>query len=231
MRRHAVDAKMQSLGELSMTDSSADTADALVDRLRTGDPQALGELFSLYRGPLRRMIDVRLDPRLNGRISASDVLQEVFVDAAKRVPHFLKKPEMPFLVWVRLVAGQRLVDVHRQHLGAQMRDAGQEISINRDGSLGASSMCLAARLVGNLPSPSHAAQKAELTARLEEALNCLEPIDREVLALRHFEELSNRDTAAMLGIDPSAASKRYLRALERLKSILQSVPGLLEGGL
>jgi RNA polymerase sigma-70 factor (ECF subfamily) len=119
-----------------------------------------------------------------------------------------------------LLAGQRLVDLHRQHLGARMRSVGREVSINRDGSPSAASACLAAHLVGECTSPSRAVERAELLAKVEESLESLEPIDREVLSLRHFEELSNADTAAILGIETAAASKRYLRALERLKSAL-----------
>ena len=177
-------------------------ADALIERLRNGDQHVLADLFALYRGPLARMIDLRLDPRLGGRVSASDVIQEAYLDAAKRVNHFLAKPGMPFFVWLRLIAGQRLIDVHRQHLGAKMRAAGQEISINRDGSPGASSVCLAQHLIGSMTSPSEAAQRVEVAARLEEALNSLDPIDREVLSLRHFEELSNRERPRFWELKP-----------------------------
>jgi RNA polymerase sigma-70 factor (ECF subfamily) len=197
----------------------ARVADELAGRLRGGDRDALGGLFSHYRGSLRRMIELRLDHRLNGRVSASDVLQEAYLDALQRIPHFAQKPEMPAYVWLRLIAGQRLVDVHRRHM-AQRRSAGQELSLNRDGTLEASSTCLAAQLVDHLSSPSQAVVRAELMQKVEAALNSLESLDREVLSLRHFEELSNRDTAAVLGIDPSAASKRYLRALERLRGVL-----------
>lgn len=209
---------------------SGDTnpVEALDRRMRGGDATALAELFSHFQPQLRRMVDLRLDARLGGRVSPSDVLQEAYLDALKRLEHFTHQPDMPAYVWLRLIAGQRLVDVHRQHLGAQMRDAGQEISINRDGTAGASSMCLAAQLVGHLPSPSQAAARRELTEKLEAALNTLDPIDREVLSLRHFEELSNRETAAVLGIEPAAASKRYIRALDRLKTVVAEVPGLLD---
>jgi RNA polymerase sigma-70 factor (ECF subfamily) len=178
------------------------------------------------------MIALRLDPRLAGRVSASDVLQDSYLEAAKRLDHLMAKPDLPPLVWLRLIAGQRLIDVHRQHLGAQMRDAGQEISINRnDGFFAASSICLAAQLVGAGTSPSEAAVRLEQRAKLEQALESLDPIDREVLALRHFEELGNREIAAMLGIEPSAASKRYLRALERLRAVLETMPGVLDRSL
>jgi RNA polymerase sigma-70 factor (ECF subfamily) len=201
--------------------------DALLARLKEGDQGALAELFSQYQAALRRMIDIRLDPRLNGRVSPSDVLQETYLDALQRAPHYFKHPEMPFFVWLRLIAGQRLVDVHRHHLGAKMRNAGQEVSLNLGGGPGASSACLAAHLLGNFTSPSQAFERIELLGAVEDALNSLDPIDREVLSLRHFEELSNADTAAILGIEKAAASKRYIRALERLKTVLAGVPGLL----
>src|SRR5262249_7633884 len=180
------------------------------------------------RDPLRRMIDVRLDPRLGGRVSPSDVLQEAYIDALKRVEHYFAKPDMPFFLWLRWIAGQRLIEVHRQHLGAQIRDAGQEISLNYAGVPAASSACLAARLVGHLTSPSAAVMRAERFAMLEDALARMDALDREVLTLRHFEELSNTETAAVLGIQPAAASKRYVRALRRLKDILTDLPGFLD---
>lgn len=211
-----------------MTSDDAVNLSDLLARLRQGEQQALAELFARYREPLRRMIDVRLDHRLNGRVSPSDVLQEAYIDALKRVPHYFAKPDVPFFLWLRWVAGQRLIEVHRQHLGAQIRDAGQEISLSYAGVPTASSACLAARLVEHLTSPSEAVVRAERFAMLEDALARMEPLDREVLTLRHFEELSNTETAAVLDIQPAAASKRYVRALRRLKEILTDLPGFLD---
>jgi RNA polymerase sigma-70 factor (ECF subfamily) len=200
----------------------------LLSRLRTGDQTALADLFARYRERLRRMVAVRLDPRLAGRVAASDVLQEAYIDALKRFPHYFEKPDQPFFGWLRLVVGQRIADVHREHLEARKRDARQEVSIENRVPAAASSVCLAACLAGRLTSPSHAAARNEWAAKLETALDELDPLDREVLALRHFEELSNTETADILGIQPSAASKRYVRALARLKQILEalnSIPG------
>ncbi len=210
-----------------MSDDAADIAELLA-RLRQGEQQALADLFARYREALRRMIDVRLDHRLGGRVSPSDVLQEAYIDALKRVEHYFAKPEVPFYLWLRWITGQRLIEVHRQHLGAQMRDAGQEISLNYPGVPAASSTCLAARLVGHLTSPSEALVRAERFALLEDALARMDALDREVLTLRHFEEMSNTETAAVLGIQPAAASKRYVRALRRLKDILTDIPGFLD---
>ena len=195
----------------------------LLARLQGGDQSALAELFLRHRDRLRRMVELRLDHRLAGRVSASDVLQEAYIDALKRVEHYFAKPGQPFFGWLRLVVGQRLADVHREHLAGK-RDAGREVGMNR-GVPGADSACLAACLVGNLTSPSHAAHRHETLTLLEESLNQMDPVDREVLVLRHFEELGNAETAELLGIQPAAASKRYVRALARLKQILESIPG------
>jgi RNA polymerase sigma-70 factor (ECF subfamily) len=197
----------------------------LLERLAQGEQSALAELFSRYSEPLRRMVAFRLDQRLNGRVSSSDILQEAYIDALKRIPHFLSKPELPIGAWLRLIVGQRLIEVHRQHLGAKIRTANQEISLDQAGWLPASSPRLVDHLVGHLTSPSQAAMRNESSAHLEEALRSMDPIDREVLALRHFEELSNNETAEILGITKAAASKRYVRALSRLKDALAEVPG------
>jgi RNA polymerase sigma-70 factor, ECF subfamily len=205
--------------------SETEQLDGLLQRLAQGDQRALAELFSHHRERLRKMVAFRLDHRLGGRVSPSDVLQEAYIDALKRVQHYLDNPELPFFGWLRLIVGQRLVDVHRQHLGAKARDAAQEVSLQRGGTPAASSMCMAAHLVGHLTSPSQAAQRNEALAQLEEALNRMEPLDREVLALRHFEELSNNEVAEVLGIEKAAASKRYVRALARLREALAALPG------
>jgi RNA polymerase sigma-70 factor (ECF subfamily) len=196
----------------------------LLDRLRAGDQSALADLFARHRDKLRRMVELRLDHRLAGRVSASDVLQEAYIDALKRVEHYFAKPGQPFFGWLRLVVGQRLADVHREHLAGK-RNVGREVGMNRGGPV-ADSGCLAACLIGKLSSPSQAAQRHEAYAQLEAALEEIDPLDREVLALRHFEELSNTETADLLGIQPAAASKRYVRALARLKQVLERIPGL-----
>lgn len=204
------------------SDAEQEIAGLLV-RLRAGDQAALAELFDRHRDRLRRMVQLRLDHRLAGRVSVSDVLQEAYIDALKRVEHYFAKPDQPFFGWLRLVVGQRLADVHREHLAGK-RNAGREVGLNRGGP-GTDSACLAACLLGNLSSPSQVAQRNETLVLLEEALERMDPLDREVLVLRHFEELSNTETAELLNIQPAAASKRYVRALARLKQILESIPG------
>jgi len=206
-----------------MTDP--EKTDDLLRRARSGDAAALGQLFAHYRARLRAMVRLRLDPRAAGRLDPSDVLQEAWLDVARRFPEYAAEPAVPFYVWLRALTGQRLIDLHRQHLGAKMRDAGQEISIYRGALPQASSASLAQQLLAGWTSPTQAALRAEMQLKLQEALNSMDPIDREVVVLRHFEELSNVETAAVLDIEPSAASKRYLRAIRRLKVILDQVPG------
>jgi RNA polymerase sigma-70 factor (ECF subfamily) len=205
-----------------------DDSDELLRRLHAGDAQAATDLFEHYRGRLRRMVQLRLDRRLQGRVDASDVLQEAFLDLARRAPEYAANPTMPFFLWLRLLTGQRLLMVHRTHLCTQMRDAGQEVSLYRGALPQASSVSLAAQLLGRMTSPSVAAVRAELQLGLQEALNSMDPLDREVLTLRHFEELSNSEVAAILGLQKSAASNRYVRALKRLKEVLKGIPGFFE---
>jgi RNA polymerase sigma-70 factor (ECF subfamily) len=210
-----------------MTSESSAPED-LLRRAGTGDEQALAELFAHYRDRLKRMVLLRLDRRLQGRIDPSDVLQEAYLDLARRAPEFLDKPTMPFFLWLRLLTGQRLLVCHRQHLGTRMRDIGQEVALRRGAMPHATSASLAAQLLGRLTSPSLAAMRAEMQLRLQEVLNSMDPIDREVLVLRHFEELSNAETAEVLGLQKTAASNRYVRALKKLRSIVQSMPGFGE---
>jgi RNA polymerase sigma-70 factor (ECF subfamily) len=202
-----------------------DETDQLLHRASRGDQQALGELLSRYRDRLRLMVRLRLDRRLQGRIDSSDVIQEAYLEAAERFEDYARKPDMPFFLWLRFLTAQKLLVLHRQHLGVKSRDAAREVSLYRGALPEASSAVLAAQLVGHRTTPSQAAMRAEMQIRLQEALNSMDPIDREVLALRHFEQLSNGETARVLCLRESAASQRYARALLRLKEILTSLPG------
>jgi RNA polymerase sigma-70 factor (ECF subfamily) len=204
--------------------SLAEQTAALLDRLRADDGQALGELFMLHRERLWRMLYVRLDRRLASRVAPDDVLQETFLDVARRINEYLADPRVPFYVWLRFLAVQRMQMVHRAHLGAQMRDAGLEVSLPQGGGPFASSESMAGQLVSHMTSPSQAAIRHELQARLRAALDEMDPLDREVLALRHFEEMGNNEVAQVLGISREAASKRHVRALKRLKEIFTAFP-------
>jgi RNA polymerase sigma-70 factor (ECF subfamily) len=135
---------------------------------------------------------------------------------------------MPAFLWFRWITGERLIDMHRRHLGTQARDAGMEVSLHRGPMPQATSVSLAELLLGRLTSPTRAARRAEMQVRLQDVLNTMDPIDREVLTLRHFEELSNSETAQVLGLTKSAASNRYMRALMRLKETLAAMPGFFD---
>lgn len=201
----------------------------LIHQLRAGDRQALADLFQGYRERLRRMVELRMDARLRTRLDASDVLQEAFLDLAGDLDAYRADPKLEPLLWMRLHVGRRLTMLHRRHLGTAMRDAGLEVSLHREALPQASSVALASVLLGRHTSPTQAAQRAERLLRIQGALDSLAPIDREILALKHFEELSRAETAEVLGIRPEAAARRYFRALKRLKEVLTSMPGGWEG--
>ncbi len=207
-----------------MTPPVTDEPD-LLRRAKEGDQQALATLFARYRDRLRKMVRLRLDRRMSGRLDPSDVLQEAYLDVAQRFGEYAAAPTVPFYLWLRSLTGQRLIDLHRQHLGAQMRDAAREVSLYRGALPQASSASLAQQLLAGLTSPTQAAVRAELQIQLQEALNSMDAIDREIVVLRHFEELNNVETAQVLGIEQAAASKRYIRAIRRLKTLLDRLPG------
>src|SRR6516162_1899560 len=211
-----------------MTDASSDNPSEvgrLLDRAAAGDPEAWRALFDRDRERLRRMVALRMDRRLQGRIDPSDVIQEAHIEAMTRLPEYLRQPDMPFFLWLRLIVGQRLTLLHRRHLGAQVRDAGREIGLYHGALPAATSAALAARLLGHVTHPSEAAVRAERKIRIQTALNAMDQLDREILALRHFEQLTNGEAAQALGLSKSTASKRYIRALERLKEILSAGRG------
>jgi RNA polymerase sigma-70 factor (ECF subfamily) len=215
-----------------MSDTSADNpseVDRLLGRAAAGDPEAWRALFDRDRERLRRMVALRMDRRLQGRVDASDVVQEAHIEAMTRLPEYLRESNLPFFLWLRLIVGQRLTFLHRRHLGAHARDAGREIGIYHGALPEATSAALAARLLGHLTQPSEAAIRAERKIRIQRALNAMDPLDREILALRHFEQLSNGEAARAVGLSKSAASKRYVRALQRLKEILAAARGGLSG--
>ena len=182
-----------------------------------------GSLFMDHWDRLRRMVEIRLDRRLHGRVDPSDVLQEAYIEFARSLPGFLRNPEIPMFLWLRHITGVRLKAVHRRHLGTRVRDAGREVGLGPLVTPHASSVSLAAQLLGRLTSPSRAAARSELQARVRDALDGLAPFDREVLCLRHFEQLGNAEAAQVLGIGETAASNRYVRALKRIGKILQDV--------
>jgi RNA polymerase sigma-70 factor (ECF subfamily) len=210
-----------------MADDSSRTTH-LAERAAAGDEDALAQLFVRYRDRLARMVQMRMDRRLQGRVDPSDVLQEAYIELARRLPDYVRQPKLSFFLWLRMVTGQRLRQIHRRHLGTAMRDAGRDLTLYSGALPEATSMSLAAHLLGRLTTASQAAVRVELQLQLQEVLNSMEPIDREVLALRHFEELTNNEVAETLGISKATASKRYVQALRRLRKVLSKIPGFVD---
>src|SRR5262245_9564901 len=209
----------------SENDPADSRADDLLRQAAAGDESVFPELFSLYRDRLKRMVRLRLSRRLQGRVDDDDVLQEALLDVSRRLPEYLQAPGVPFFVWLRHMTGLKLTEIHRRHLGTQLRDADREVSLHRGAFPEADSVSLAAQLLGTMTSPSQQAIKAETRIYVQEALNGMDPIDREVLALKHFEQLSMSEIAAVLGPSKAGAGSRYLRAIKRLKEILERIPG------
>jgi len=203
--------------------------DQRLQRAADGDAGSWEALMAESHPRLRRMVAFRLDHRLQGRIDPSDVLQDVYLEAWQDLNAYLQHPAMPFLLWLRGIAGNRLCELHRHHLGTQMRDPRREISLGHGMPAETTTTALAAGLLDNLTRASEEAIRVELRLRLQDALNSMDPLDREVLALRHFEQLSPTETAQVLGIKEKAAGMRYVRAVRRLKEILNSLnPDWLE---
>jgi RNA polymerase sigma-70 factor (ECF subfamily) len=207
-----------------MTDEFGEVSD-LLERAATGDQEALRRLCSRYRDRLKRMVQLRLSRRLSGRVDDSDIVQEAFLEISAKLTEYVKAPELPLFLWMRHITGLKLTEVHRRHLGSQLRDADREVSLHRGGFPEADSASLAAQLLGKLTTPSQAAIKAEQRIFVQEALNGMDPIDREVLALKHFEQLSTSEIARVLGMSKAGAGSRYLRAIKRLRDILERIPG------
>ena len=180
-----------------MTDPQSDPD--IRDRLRADPNGVLAAEFSAQRERLWRMINFRLDRTLAGRVDPDDVLQEAWLAASQRLDNFLAH-EMSLFVWLRLIVGQTIIDVHRRHLGAKMRDAYKEVSLNNAALSLSTSFSIAAHFLGNFTSPSKAAMRDEAARQLEDAIDGMNAVDREVLALRHFEELSNKEVAEVLNI-------------------------------
>jgi RNA polymerase sigma-70 factor (ECF subfamily) len=199
---------------------------SLVDRAVAGDQDAAGELVSLHDERLRRIVRARLDPRVAQRVDPDDVLQDVHAEALSRLPAYAQDRSIPFFLWMRFLAVQRCAALARRHLFAASRDARREATPPAPDTTVSSSDLFASHLAASATSPSATASRREVHLRLRAALDVLDPIDRDVVWLRHFEALDNGEVAAVLSIAAPAASKRYVRALARLREMLGATLGL-----
>ncbi|WP_162657110.1 sigma-70 family RNA polymerase sigma factor [Tuwongella immobilis] len=196
---------------------------ALLEQARQGDPAAVARLLAEYREPLRRVIDLRLDPALARRVDASDIVQDVLLEANQRLTDYLRSPNMPFHLWLRHLAQDRIIDTHRQHRQAQRRSIDREQPIQRPAWADESSLQLVAQLIDPEQTPASAVIQQELQRRLDLAILRLEDSDRDIIQMRHHEQLSNQEVATILSLTEAAASMRYLRAIRKLRALL--VPG------
>lgn len=211
-----------------MTDEPQMT-EQLLTRAAAGDGAAWGTLLTAEQERLVRMVAFRLDPRLRGRIDAADVVQEAFIEASAHREVYFREPTVPLFLWLRGVAINKMLELHRHHLGTRMRDAKRDLPLEAPRRWDDTSTALYVHLTAGLTRPSVAAVREEIKMQLADALDKMDPIDREVLTLRHFEQLTNAEAAQVAGIQERAAAKRYLRALERLKKLLSDLPGGLTG--
>jgi RNA polymerase sigma-70 factor (ECF subfamily) len=205
-----------------MASNSQETQE-LLDQAKHGDSAAVDRLLATHREPLRRMIGLRLDPALAGRLDASDVVQDVLLEASRRLDDYLRHPAMPFHLWLRHIAKDHVIDAHRRHRRAQRRSLDREQPIVPAALADQSSVELAAQFVDQELTPASAAIRHEMERRFHAAVATLEEGDREVILMR-LEHLSNREIASMLGLSEAAAAMRYLRAVRRLRALLMPDP-------
>jgi RNA polymerase sigma-70 factor (ECF subfamily) len=212
-----------------MTAEEGPEAASLLARAAGGNTDAWGALLARHQERLAGVVSFRLDPRLRRRVDTADVMQEAFITATARRAEFFAQSTQPLFLWLRWIVGNTLLELHRHHLGAQMRDPRREVAHGRCGdgewSSDTTRAALVAQLTAGATGPATAAGRAEVKTRLNEALEKMDATDREVLALRHFEQLTSAEAAQVLGINERAAAKRYTRALERLREILADMPG------
>jgi RNA polymerase sigma-70 factor (ECF subfamily) len=201
----------------------------LLDRAAGGDVDAWGALLALHQERLRFAVAFRLDPRLRGRVDPADVTQDAFVAATLRRAEFFGQSAQSLFLWLRWIVANTLLELHRHHLGAQIRDAAREVSARRRSGADDTRDALVAQLSAGVTGPATAAGRAEARARVTEGLARMGSADREILALRHFEQLTNAEAAQVLGIQERAAAKRYVRAVDRLRELLSDMPGGLSG--
>jgi RNA polymerase sigma-70 factor (ECF subfamily) len=190
----------------------------LVERAGQGDVPARHQLLVRHRARLRKMVAIRLDRRLAARVDPSDVVQETLAEADRRLDDYLRDRSLPFYPWLRRIAGERLIDLYRRHVRARHRSVERE----EPWALplpGESANALVDRLAASGTSPSRNLLRQELRQRVRAALEQLGAHDREILVLRHLEQLSVAEAAAALGITERAAKARHMRALTRLRTL------------
>jgi len=198
----------------------------LLNNVRGGQAVAVEELMDRHRNSLRRMISLRLDQRLMQRMDVSDVIQDVLIEANRRLTDYLGNPVIPFHLWIRQIAKDRIIDAHRRHRVSAKRSIDREQPQPGKGPFDQSTIELANQFRDQALTPAAAATQRELAQQIESAVQLLRDNDREIILMRHYEQLNNQEIAQSLGLTEPAASMRYLRALKRLREIIEGMPTL-----
>lgn len=188
----------------------------VLQMLKDGNRQVIGELFEIHRARLLRVVHLRLNPRLRQRVEPADVMQETFLIASNRIDEFLRQDRFSFFVWLRFLAIQKVVDCHREHVGTLKRSIAREVTIEHPSS----AQLLANNLLAKPSTPCEKAMRVELRDRLTQVLEEIPDLDRDILVLRHFEQLTNQEVAETLKMNPSTVSTRHVRALGKLRGLL-----------
>lgn len=202
-----------------------DKTEELLLGAKNGDQEAVNRLINRHRGAVQRMVQMRLDHKIRRRVDVSDVVQDVMIDASRRLQDYLANPVMPFHLWLRHIAKDRIIDAHRRHRGSQKRSVDREQGLAVPGADDHSTMDLVAQFCDGELTPAAAATQREMAQRVEAAITELGEQDGEIIIMRHYEQLSNQEVAQALGLSEPAASMRYLRAVRRLRAMLVGSEG------
>lgn len=200
---------------------SDEKTDVLLSRAREGSEDAVNQLLERHRVPIRRMVEMRLDRKVQRRIDVSDVVQEVMVEASGRLTKYLDDPAMAFHLWLRQIAWDQIIDTYRRHRVSAKRSMDREQPMEA-AAPDHSTLDLAIQLCDPAMTPAAVATQREIAEKVESAIGRLDETDREVILMRHYEHLSNLEIAEVLGLNPPAASMRYLRAVRRLRTLLEA---------
>jgi len=198
----------------------SEKTEELLGDARDGNAEAVNKLIDRHRDAILRLVRMRLDRRIQPRVGVSDVVQDVFIEANRRLQKYLQDPIMPFHLWLRQIAKDRIIDAHRRHRVSKKRSVDREQPAHLPGDMDHSSMALANQLVDGEVTPMAAATQRELAAQVEQTIGELPEQDRDILLMRHYEFLSNQEVAEALGLSQPAASMRYLRAIRRMRELL-----------
>jgi RNA polymerase sigma-70 factor, ECF subfamily len=199
---------------------ASDQTDALLVAAKQGDGKAVNRLLEKHRGPVKRLVQLRLDRKVQKRVDVSDVVQDVMVEASGRLQKYLDDPVMAFHLWLRQIAWDHIIDTYRRHRVSAKRNMDREQPMSVPGGNDQSTIELAAQLCDPAMTPAAAAAQKEISKRVEAAIEQLNEQDREVIMMRHYEHLSNLEIAEVMKLNPPAASMRYLRAIRRLRQLL-----------